>query len=300
MKHLSKDELQIIRLFFPQGVVAFDLETTGLSPLVDRIIEVSAVKITPDGVETFDQLVQPEIAIPPFTIDIHHITDDMVKGSPLISEVIPEFVDFISGYPLIAHNAKFDVGFIVYDMLQNKLKLPKAKVYCSCALSRRVFKEFTSHSLGNLVEKLEITLENHHRALDDASACLQVFARAIQSYYEKKNNTKILNEALLFELNSFSEDAELNIPSHLKDLEAVVVKQELIDIKYRGGSMKGQFRPVKPVSLLPMPDGLIMYAHCLVSNLYKSFAVKKIAEVKRLSPEEQEHRQTQHTNSLNK
>lgn len=55
--------------------------------------------------------------------------------------------------------------------------------------------------------------------------------------------------------------------------------------------MKGQFRPVRPISLLPMPEGLILYGHCLVSDLYKSFAVKKIAEYKRLSDEEQEERE---------
>lgn len=267
--------------------MAFDLETTGLSPLVDKIIEISALRITEHGVEVFDQLVNPEIEIPPFTTEIHHITDDMVADSPKIQEVIPDFVEFISGYPLIAHNAKFDIGFIVYDLLQNKLKLPPAKVYCSCALSRKVFDEFPNHRLATLVEKLEIPLENHHRALDDARAAMQVFARGLQSYFEKKKNTKVLGDAFLFELNSFSEDAELNIPKHLKDLEKVVAMQPVLEIKYSGGSMKGKFRPIRPVSLLPMPDGLILYAHCLVSNLYKSFAVKKIADMKLLSDEEQ-------------
>lgn len=290
MKHLSNEEIKILQHFFPQGVVAFDLETTGLSPLVDKIIEISAVKVTKDGIETFDQLVNPEIKIPDFTIEIHNITDDMVKDSPKVAGVLPEFVDFIEGYPLIAHNAKFDVGFIIYDVLQNKLSLPEAKVYCSCAISRKVFKDFPNHKLGTLVEMLEIPLENHHRALDDARACLQVFAKALINYFEKKDNTKILKDAFLFKTNSFGEDQELNIPKHLKKLEELVPAQEVFDIKYNGGSMKGKFRPIKPISLLPMPDGMILYAHCLTSDLYKSFAVKKIAEFKQLSDEEQEYR----------
>ncbi len=291
MKHLSSDELDILRHFFPQGVVAFDLETTGLSPLVDRIIEISGIKVTKDGFETFDRLIQPGIPIPPFTTEIHNITDEMVADSPTIDSVIPEFVDFIAGFPLIAHNAKFDVGFIVFDMLQNKLNLPAAKVYCSCALSRKVFTDFPNHKLATLVEKLDIKLENHHRALDDAKACLHVFTKALQTYYEQKKNTKILNSAFLFEMNSFDEDSELDIPKQIKGLEPLVANQELIDIKYKGGSMKGKFRPVRPISLLPMPDGLILYAHCLVSNLYKSFAVKKIAEYKTLSTQEQIERE---------
>jgi DNA polymerase-3 subunit epsilon len=290
LKDISSDEIKILQQFFPQGVVAFDLETTGLSPLVDKIIEISAVKVTKDGIETFDQLVNPEIKIPEFTIDIHHITDDMVKDSPKIQEVLPEFVNFIENFPLIAHNAKFDVGFIVYDILQNKLSLPEAKVYCSCVISRRVFKDFPNHKLGTLVEKLEIPLENHHRALDDAKACLQVFAKALLSYYEKKNNMKILGDAFLFKTNSFGADQDLKIPKHLKKLEEIVPTQAVIDIKYNGGSMKGKFRPVKPISLLPMPDGLILYAHCLTSNIFKSFAVRKITDFMELSDEEKEYR----------
>lgn len=290
MKHLSTDEIKILQQFFPQGVVAFDLETTGLSPLVDKIIEISAVKVTKDGVETFDQLVDPEIKIPEFTIDIHHITDDMVKDSPKVAEVLPGFVEFIDNYPLIAHNAKFDVGFIIYDILQNKLSLKEAKVYCSCAISRKVFTDFPNHKLGTLVEKLDIVLENHHRALDDARACLQVFAKALISYYKKRNNTKILKDAFLFKTNSYGENQELNIPKHLKKLEVLVPAQEIFDIKYNGGSMKGKFRPIKPISLLPMPEGMILYAHCLTSDLYKSFAVKKISDFRELSHEEKEFR----------
>jgi len=300
LKALPSEEIDILLKFFPQGVVALDLETTGLSPLVDRIIEISALKITPSGVEVFDQLIQPEIPIPAYTIDIHHITDEMVCDSPLISEIIPKFADFIGGHPLIAHNAKFDIGFIVYDLLQNKLSLPKTKVYCSCALSRKVFIHSPNHRLGTLVEELGITLENHHRALDDANACLRVFAKALINYFERKKNTKILQSAFLFEVNSFDKDAELKIPKHLKDLENVVAQQEMVDIKYSGGSMKGQFRPIKPTSLLPMPDGLILYAQCLVSDLYKSFAVKKIAEVRRLSPEEKEVRLKKYPKNLNR
>lgn len=290
MKHLSSDEIDILLQCFPQGVIAFDLETTGLSPLVDKIIEISAIKVTKEGIETFDQLVNPEITIPPFTIEIHNITDDMVKDSPKVEEVLPDFVKFIENFPLIAHNAKFDVGFIVYDILQNKLSLPEAKVYCSCVISRRVFKDFPNHKLGTLVEKLEIPLENHHRALDDAKACLQVFAKALLSYYEKRNSTKILKEAFLFKTNSFGEDQELNIPKHLKRLEVLVPAQEICDIKYNGGSMKGKFRPIKPISLLPMPEGMILYAHCLTSDIYKSFAVKKISDFRELSDEEKEYR----------
>ena len=95
MNFLSDTEKENLLRSFPNGIVAVDLETTGLSPLIDKVIELSAIKITPYGEETFDQLIDPRIDIPQFTIDIHGITNDMVQGKPLYSDVLPDFINFV-------------------------------------------------------------------------------------------------------------------------------------------------------------------------------------------------------------
>lgn len=284
-KQISESEKAALLKRFPRGVVAVDLETTGLSPLVDKIIELSAVKITADGVETFDQLVNPEIPIPKHTTDIHGIKDEDVRNSPTIDEVLPKFSEFLSHLSLIAHNAKFDVGFLVFDWNKCELEVPSSMVYCSCKHARISFKESPNHRLGTLAEFLKIPLENHHRALDDALASLLIFARGLMIEDEKKK-VKAIKEAKIMHLEDYNNFDAWEIPDHLKGLIKKAESQQVVDILYRGGSHKNKFRPIRPIGLLPMPEGPVLYALCLLSNVHKSFSLKKIREIKDLNGEE--------------
>src|SRR5690606_3617822 len=111
---LGPSELQTLLRFFPQGLVAFDLEMTGLSPLLDKIIEIAAIKILPDGqIESFHTLVNPLIEIPKKTTEFHMITDEMVKDAPTLKRPLKNFIEFYGNLPLVAHNAQFDVGFLI-------------------------------------------------------------------------------------------------------------------------------------------------------------------------------------------
>lgn len=275
--HISEEEKASLLKVFPQGVVAIDLETTGLSPLMDRIIELSAIKVTPNGIEVFDELIEPEITIPANTIAIHKITNEMVKGKPKIEEVLPKYLPFAEGLPIIAHNARFDLGFILFNMHQQNFKPTESRVYCSVKYSRAAIPKLDSYKLGNLCETLDITLVNHHRALDDAIACLRLFAKGLINQQKELDKT-MKQQGFLFNLEDFNKKNLFEIPEHLEGLKQAIEKQQLTEIKYRGGSMKGQFRPIRPVSLLPMPQGSVLYAHCLVSDLYKSFALRKIVD----------------------
>ncbi|MBT7611331.1 MAG: hypothetical protein HN576_16345 [Bacteriovoracaceae bacterium] len=266
---------------FPDGVIALDLETTGLSPLIDKIIEVSAVKITQGEdhiqVDYFDELINPEIPIPEKTISIHGITDDMVKGKPFIQEIFPKFLEWIGELPLIAHNAKFDLGFLMYESHESKLKTKDNTIYCSCQYARVVLPK-QSCRLKDLTNKLGIKLVNHHRALDDAMASLEVFGHGIL-YQSKNDQGPALKKGLLFSLAEFDKPISMAIPEHLELLEQNVMDQNILMIQYQGGSHKGKLRPIRPISLLPMPLGSILYAHCLLSDLYKFFALRKVKKV---------------------
>lgn len=281
-----KREFAPLLEIFPQGIVAIDLETTGLSPLVDRIIELAAIKVTPEKVEVWDELINPGVEIPPFTTDIHGITQDMVKDKEPLSKRLPSFLEFIEDLPLVAHNAKFDVGFILFAQHQLGFPLGKNDVYCTVKASRNAFENMPNHKLGTLAEKLDLKLENHHRAQDDALACLEVFKQAIIKGNEKEKTRKILKESYLFNLQDFKKNSMEKLPKPIEVLSKKAERQTVVDIKYKGGSYKGQFRPVKPISLLPMPEGHILYALCLFTNLHKSFALSKIQAVKELNAEE--------------
>ncbi len=281
---LSIDQREFAPLLeeFKDGIVAIDLETTGLSPLTDRIIELAAVKISPQGFEVWDTLVDPQISIPPNTTDIHGITDDMVAGKPLIESALKQYLAFVGDLPIVAHNAKFDIGFIVFSQHQHKIPLAKNPVYCSVKASRKAFADMENHKLGHLCEKLEISLDNHHRATDDAFACLSLFNKCLQTPYKER----ALKEASLFKVSDFKRNNFTDIPDKLKLLQKKAERQTLVDIKYKGGSHKGKYRPIKPISLLPMPEGNILYGLCLLSNIHKSFALSKIQDVKELNAEE--------------
>jgi DNA polymerase III subunit epsilon len=277
---LSEREFAEIIKIFPNGAIALDLETTGLSPLFDDIIEFSAVKVTPNnGVELFDQLVNPQREIPEDTIKIHGITDNDVKDSPTILEVLPNVLAFMGDLPLIAHNAKFDLGFIVMALHRAKLAFRKNDVYCTIQWSRTLFPKMPNHRLVTLAKNLKIPLLNHHRALDDAWAALLIFTRGLLDENEGQKKTA-LKKSLLFSIQDFKKWKEEEQTDVYLTLKKKTRSQQVLDIKYNGGSHRGKYRPIRPISLLPMPAGNVLYAHCLLSDLYKFFSIRKIQEIK--------------------
>ena len=102
----------------PNNYVVFDIETTGLDPEFDEIIEIGAVKIK-DGIkiDTFNSLIKPEYEIDEFITELTGITNEMVENAPSIDEVLPKFMDFIKDYIIIGHNVNFDINFF-YDNLK--------------------------------------------------------------------------------------------------------------------------------------------------------------------------------------
>jgi len=268
----------MINKYFPKGLVAFDLETSGLSPLMDEIIEIAAIKVIGSEISSYETLIKPKKPIPPFTTDIHGITDDMVKDSPSIGEVLPEFLEFAAGHTWVAHNSKFDVGFVVFNMHQEKIDFFDTEVFCSCKLSRKLVKGSENHKLNTLAKFFNVELENHHRALDDTMACLKIFAQTLKKVVKERE----FKDGRIMNVLDFKKTLEVDIPKNVKGIQKYLENQTPIEIKYKGGTMKGQFRPIRPVSLLPLPQGNVLYAHCLTSDIYKSFSLKKITEYREI------------------
>ena len=163
--------------------VVFDTETTGFSPVKDRLVEIGAVKIRNGevlGEKTW--LINPQRYIPYYVQEVHHITPEMVKDQPTFKEIYGEFLEFIDGCVLMAHNAPFDVRFMTAEILRNDLPLPKNAVLDSLTLFKRWHPDLPSHTVSSLVELFDIDTEGlqAHRATDDS-----VFVyRAIQKELE--------------------------------------------------------------------------------------------------------------------
>lgn len=157
--------------------VVVDLETTGTSPTEDAITEIGAVKVRGGEVlGEFATLVDPGRAIPPAVVQITGITTAMVRAAPPIEAVLPGFLEFASGAVLVAHNARFDIGFLKAAAARCETPWPRPQVVCTVRLARRVLgkDEAPSARLGVLAQLLGASTTPNHRALDDARATVDV------------------------------------------------------------------------------------------------------------------------------
>jgi DNA polymerase-3 subunit epsilon len=283
MALLTEKEIKDLLTIFPNGVVALDLETTGLSPISDSIIEIAILKINPDGrFETYEELINPGHPIPPKTIAIHKITDDMVSDKPSAFDIIPKAMEFIGDFPIIAHNAQFDIGFIVKDMHRIGVDFSESKIFDSCQLARSVFKyqenQPDNFKLSSLAKHFSIPL-NHHRALEDTTACLRIFAQCIPLIKGNNPYEFVEKRCYLFDFTSLNKLKDLEMDEKFDLLVESIPNQETVHIVYKGGATGDKPRPIRPIGIIPMPNGLILYAECLLNNIHKSFLLKKVKEV---------------------
>ncbi len=270
---------------FSQGLIAIDFETTGLSPLTDKIVEFAAVKLRPNGsTEVYNTLVNPEVPIPKRTTDIHGIEDNMVKNSPAIENLLNPFLDFAGALPIVGHNVKFDFGLLSSNFYRFNIPFPSSQIYCSLKASRKAFERMPNHRLDTLVNQLNIPLGNHHHGLNDAFASMIIFAKAV----EKKKS--VLKTSFLFNGQDLNRNTSFYLPNSMKCLVEKLSSQEVVEIKYEGGSYKGRFRPLKLIGLFPLPEGSTLYAQCLLTGEFKNFLIKRIRTIKELTSREQEEK----------
>lgn len=174
--------------------VAFDTETTGLTPVVDRIVEIGAVRFRGDEIlRTFDTLVDPERPISKGASVVNGITDEMVRGKPNIGEVLPEWIQFIGDAIPVAHHAPFDVGFLSYDISRLNLAVKEQPVLNTCAMARRLFPYAASFSLENLALFFDIRSKTFHRALADAVVCMEIFKKCLSAIGKNATMDQILS-----------------------------------------------------------------------------------------------------------
>ena len=164
--------------------VVFDLETTGFNAGGgDSIIEIGAVKIkNGEIIERFDELINPGRKLPKVITEVTSITDEMLVGKPNEETVTKKFYEWVEDYPMVAHNAKFDVSFIEIAYKKYNIGEFKNTVIDTLELSRTLDNAYARHSLSALVKRYEIAFdeEHHHRADYDAEATAFVFHKMIK------------------------------------------------------------------------------------------------------------------------
>lgn len=158
--------------------ISVDVETTGLSPVYNELIEISAIKYKGENqVDKFTTLIKPTVEIPELITKITGITNEMVSKSPTIDQVMPNLIDFIGDYPIIAHNANFDMSFL-RKFSNNRFK--DNNIIDTVKVARKLYPELPNHKLGTVAKHIGITEEGFHRAEFDCECCAQIYIEYVK------------------------------------------------------------------------------------------------------------------------
>ena len=249
--------------------VVFDIETTGFSSVTNHIIEIGAVKVENGKiVDRFSTYVNPQEPIPYRITKLTTITDADVMDAPTIDQVLPEFFAFCEGCVLVAHNASFDIGFIKENA--RRLGLPYAYTHVdTLAMARVLLPQLAKFTLDHVAKTVGVSLENHHRAVDDAEATAEIFEKFIPMLLEKgAHDLDAVNE-----LGRTSTDYVRKTPSY----HAIVLAKNDVGrvnlYKLISASHLQYFnrRPKVPKSLiLENREGLILGSACEAGELYRA------------------------------
>ena len=258
--------------------VVFDIETTGLSKETESITEIGAVKVVGGKIiDRFSTFVNPERPIPAEITKLTGITNEMVADAPVITEILPKFLEFCQDAVLVAHNANFDTGFIRLNAERKCGIEVKNTVLDTLELSRSLLPELKKHKLDIVCEQLGVSLEGHHRAVNDAEATAEVFLKFIDMLVEKEIYK-------VDDINVFSSQT-VNYKK-LKAYHAIILAKDYVGLRnlYELISLSHidyYFRrPRIPKSkLIQHREGLILGSACEAGELYRALLDKKPKQV---------------------
>ena len=196
--------------------VVFDTETTGFTPFVDQMIEIGAVKIK-NGVVTdrFDELINPNRKLPDKIVELTNITDEMLEDKDTEENVTKKFIAWVKDAPMVAHNAKFDIGFIEAAYSKYNLGEFTNTVVDTMSMARMLYPNWKNHKLSTLVKNLEVPWDEsaHHRAdYDSEGTAIAFYKMAKQA--DKMNietTTKLYASVNQEELIKFSKPFHMNV-----------------------------------------------------------------------------------------
>ena len=250
--------------------VVFDIETTGFIPSLDKIIEIGAVKVENGQiVDRFSTFVNPKVPIP-FRIEkLTGINDNMVIHAPEIEEVLPKFLEFCEGAIMVAHNADFDMSFISANAKRQGLPCDFT-VVDTLLMARFLIIGLGRYKLDNVAKALGVSLENHHRAVDDAECTAHIFLKMCDLLEEKDiHDLDKANEA-----GKMSENAMKKAKAH----HAIILVQNnigrvnlyrLISISHIDTFANGKPR-IHKSDYLKYKEGLIIGSACEAGELYQA------------------------------
>ena len=249
--------------------VVFDIETTGLSNLTCKIIEIGAVRVEHgEVVSRFSEFINPEVPIPFKITELTSITDAMVEDAPVIEEILPKFREFCGDAVLVAHNADFDTGFIKMECERQKLDWEFTYVD-TVAMAQMLLPGLSRFKLDTVAKAVGVPLEHHHRAVDDAECTAWIFVKFVEMLKEQK----ILDLDALNKEGSVNRNAIRKMKSHHV---IILAKNEEGRVNLYRCVSESHLKYFNRQAKLPRSfieehrEGLIIGSACVAGELYQA------------------------------
>jgi DNA polymerase III subunit alpha, Gram-positive type len=249
--------------------VVFDIETTGFSPLTCQIIEIGAVRVE-NGVITdrFSTFVNPKVPIPYRIEQLTSINDSMVMDAPDIQTILPQFLEFCEGAVMVAHNADFDMSFIIENC--KRQGLPQEYTYVdTVGMARFLLPALNRFKLDTVAKAVGVSLDHHHRAVDDAACTAEIFVRFVE----------MLKERDIYDVDALNQQGNVSVNTikKLPTYHAIILARNetgrinLYKLVSQSHLKYYRRRPRVPKSLfLEHRDGLLIGSACEAGELYQA------------------------------
>jgi len=263
--------------------VAFDLEATGLSPAVDRIVEAGAVRFDAAGKvrATFERLVNPLQPSAPMAQSMHRISDESLADAETAEVVLPAFVAFL-GDPatttLLAHNAAFDAGLLGHELVRAGLPIPGHFVVDTLAWSRRRWPNHGSHKLDALARRLGFEEPTTHRALADSHRVRAVFLHL----RAESDGAGDDHPPLAYPI--FDGAGPPPVPRGWERVAEAIAHDGVVQIEYLGGTRGATPRAISPQAFAHRGGVAYLVAVCHLDGKVKEFQVDRIRNCQVVGP----------------
>jgi DNA polymerase III epsilon subunit len=258
-----------------------DVETTGLDHSQgDRICEIAVIK-TLNGavVDEFSTLVNPGRSIPQSAVSVHGITDLMVRRAPFFRDIARDLLGFITDSVIVAHNAKFDLGFLTVELGNLRLALPESNVIDTLGIARRYY-TFPSNSLGQIAKYIGLPAESEHRALADVMTTREVFQYFLRDLGRRGIRLKRLKDIIKLQGKS----VELETNNHLvipAEIEQALRVRGKLRIRYLSAyNDETTTRVIEPFDISVSKDNTYIHAFCHLRKERCTFRLDRILDIK--------------------
>ena len=271
---------------------AFDVETTGLIAGSDRLVEIGAVRFRGGTVlDEFQELIDPGIPMPASAGCVNGITDEMLEGKPGASCVLPRFLEFLGCTPLVAHNARFDVGFLHAEAALHRLCVPECLVFDTKALAMKAFPRRFRYSLESLKRDHGFGGGESHRALADAHACRELFLLCVERL--ACPGVASLEDLARIARGSSGPRGRSGPPMPLSGrgpedaaciaaLKTAIEEGRIVQITYVSGKGERTVRRITPVGFCIVGSAPAVEAYCHLREEDRKFLISSIERIERV------------------